>query len=57
MSTYAIDIEPRCKACGKLLAMTVTRPWTIGCGRCKTSNTGDSFGHPRNTRTIDSGDD
>lgn len=53
MSSYAIDIEPRCRECGKLLAMTVTRPWTIGCGRCKTQNTGDDFGHPRNTRTVE----
>lgn len=51
---YAVDMEPRCHACGKLLALTVTRPWTIRCGRCKEENTGDHYGHPRNTRAIDS---
>lgn len=32
------DIEPRCKGCGKLLAMLVTRPWRIRCVRCKVEN-------------------
>lgn len=34
----ASDLKPRCKRCSKLLAEKVTRPWIIGCVRCKTQN-------------------
>jgi phage FluMu protein Com len=43
------DVQPRCvgqrpddasKACGKLLAEWVTRPWAIRCPRCKALNSG-----------------
>lgn len=32
-----MDVEPRC-SCGKLLAVALTRPWAIRCGRCKADN-------------------
>lgn len=37
----ASDLQPRCKRCNKLLAEKVTRPWIIGCVRCKTQNTSE----------------
>lgn len=37
-SRYIFDVKPRCIVCNKLLAERVTRPWTIGCGRCKHQN-------------------
>ncbi|WIC89051.1 hypothetical protein SEA_OTTAWA_5 [Arthrobacter phage Ottawa] len=53
---YTIDVAPRCRECGKLLAVNVARPWTIRCPRCKTENTGTSHGHPRETRAVRSAD-
>lgn len=38
MISYSFDVKPRCTVCNKLLAEKVTRPWTIGCGRCKSQN-------------------
>lgn len=32
------DVLPRCRSCGRLLAELCTRPWRIGCSRCKTVN-------------------
>lgn len=32
------DENPRCEQCNKLLAILVTRPWVIGCVRCKHEN-------------------
>lgn len=37
----ASDLKPRCKHCNKLLAEKVSRPWIIGCVRCKTSNSSE----------------
>ena len=36
------DYAPRCKGCGRMLAIQVTRPWRISCSnhRCKTLNEG-----------------
>lgn len=34
----AEDVEPRCWRCNKMLALKVTRPWTIICHRCKARN-------------------
>ena len=31
----ATDRAVRCWRCNKLLALYVTRPWRIACGRCK----------------------
>jgi len=30
----AIDKQPRCWRCGKLLAIEVSRPWRIKCLKC-----------------------
>lgn len=32
------DEAPRCWRCKKMLAVSVTRPWTIICPRCKARN-------------------
>lgn len=37
----ASDLKPRCKRCNKLLAEKVSRPWIIGCVRCKTTNSSE----------------
>ena len=34
----AADQGPRCWRCGRKLAIFVTRPWVIVCGRCKARN-------------------
>ena len=34
----AIDINPRCRFCGKLLARFLTRPYLIDCRGCKSPN-------------------
>lgn len=52
MRLIGTDIRPRCRVCGKLLAEAVTRPWTIGCGRCKTSNSSTDGTIPRETRVA-----
>jgi len=31
----SVDVEPRCPACGRMLARRLTRPWVIDCPRCK----------------------
>ena len=33
-----LDREPRCWRCNRLLAVFVTRPWSIRCSRCKAAN-------------------
>lgn len=53
MSRFAMDVRPRCRSCRKLLAEKVTRPWTIGCGRCKTTNSDGDQGLPRVVAIID----
>ncbi|QGJ88171.1 hypothetical protein PBI_EDMUNDO_35 [Arthrobacter phage Edmundo] len=53
MSKFAVDIRPRCRRCGKLLAEKVTQPWVIGCGRCKTLNTDLSQGLPRVMHVVE----
>jgi phage FluMu protein Com len=53
VAKLAIDIRPRCRSCRKLLAEKVTRPWIIGCGRCKTLNTDSSQGLPRTVAIIE----
>jgi len=30
----AQDTEPRCWRCNRMLAIQLTRPWTIICSRC-----------------------
>jgi hypothetical protein len=35
------DQNPRCWRCNRMLAVLVTRPWVIACGRCKAQNKGD----------------
>jgi phage FluMu protein Com len=40
LALTASDLHPRCTQCNKLLAVKVTRPWTIMCGRCKHVNNG-----------------
>jgi hypothetical protein len=32
------DRGPRCWRCGRKLAIFLTRPWVILCGRCKARN-------------------
>lgn len=36
------DDEVRCWRCNRLLALRVSRPWTIVCSRCKAKNQRDS---------------
>lgn len=36
------DERPRCWRCDKLLAESLTRPWSISCNRCKAKNQGGS---------------
>lgn len=33
-----VDENPRCWRCNKLLAESLTRPWSITCPRCKAKN-------------------
>ena len=30
-----VDVRPRCKACDRVLAEEVGRPWAIQCAKCK----------------------
>lgn len=32
------DQDPRCWRCGRLLAVSLTRPWHVRCERCKADN-------------------
>ena len=34
------EIKPRCTNCNKLLALQLSSPYIIICGRCKTRRTG-----------------
>jgi hypothetical protein len=36
--TRPADENPRCWRCQRLLAIRLTRPWTVICPRCKAKN-------------------
>ena len=35
----SVEIEPRCRQCGKLLALAVSTPYDLQCPRCKLRRT------------------
>lgn len=51
LSAHAVDKEPRCRACNRMLARELTRPWTMDCPRCRRHNSSKNGSRKNNLLT------